>query len=345
MSKGKGGFIGRDDVNEPTENFENSAASGVWSLTEVLSYVRDDVWPTQGNTAPIGLFAAGSGTITNIDKVIIATLGNSTDFGDTTISRGGGAACGIASSTRGIFAGGYDGNASAKTNVIEYVTISTASNATDFGDLTEARQMPAGASSSTRGVIAAGGASSLSNVIDYITIASTGNATDFGDTTQARDGPGGVSSSTRGVFGGGYKATHPTSSNVMDYITIASTGNASDFGDLTVARNYVGGGISSGTRGIFQGGGDVSFNGLNHIDYITIASTGNATDFGDLLTSKYGVGGTSSSTRGVMAGGSSDSNVIQYITIASTGNAADFGDLITGSTYTAGCSNVHGGLQ
>ena len=107
--------------------------NGVWSLTTQIQYVSD--WPSPPT---IGLFAAGSGTITNIDQINILALGNATDFGDTTISRGGGAASGIASSTRGIFAGGYDGNASAKTNVIEYVTFAAAGNATDFGDLTEA---------------------------------------------------------------------------------------------------------------------------------------------------------------------------------------------------------------
>ena len=66
-------------------------------------------------------------------------------------------------------------------NVIEYITIGSTGNATDFGDLTQARTRQSGASSSTRGICAGGDSSGKLNIIDYITIASTGDATDFGD--------------------------------------------------------------------------------------------------------------------------------------------------------------------
>lgn len=52
--------------------------------------------------------------------------------------------------SRGVFAGGDDGSAS---NVIDYVDISSAGNATDFGDLTQSRYDLGNASSSTRGVL------------------------------------------------------------------------------------------------------------------------------------------------------------------------------------------------
>ena len=131
---------------------------------------------------------------------------------------------------RGLFGGGSTGSDS---NVIDYVTIASTGNATDFGDLTVARYGLAGCSSTTRGLFA-GGYSPTSNVIDYVTIASTGNATDFGDLTVARYYLAGCSSSTRGLFGGGNTGSY---SNVIDYVTIASTGNATDFGNLTVSRS------------------------------------------------------------------------------------------------------------
>ena len=132
---------------------------------------------------------------------------------------------------RGLFGGGF---APGAVNTIDFITISSTGNSTDFGDLTQARYVLVACSSSTRGVfgsgyVAPGGV----NTIDFITISSTGNATDFGDLTQVRYGPGACSSSTRGVFGGGYT---PTVTNVIDYVTINSTGNATDFGDLTQAR-------------------------------------------------------------------------------------------------------------
>jgi hypothetical protein len=54
-----------------------------------------------------------------------------------------------------------------------------------------------------------------------------------------------------------------------------------------------------------------------------------ATDFGNLTASLDQVGTCSSTTKGVMGGGStgSVSNVIQYVTIATEGDASDFGDL------------------
>jgi hypothetical protein len=82
------------------------------------------------------------------------------------------------------------GNNPSSSNVIQYVTIASAGNAIDFGDLTVVASGCAGASSETRGLRAGGenvGTTSNSNVIDYITIASTGNTTDFGDLTRTMD--------------------------------------------------------------------------------------------------------------------------------------------------------------
>ena len=238
--------------------------------------------------------------------------------------------------TRGVFGGG------SATNVMDYITIATVGNATDFGDLSAVNNNNAAVSSDTRGVFAGGEIiGSLTNVMDYITIATTGNATDFGDLTVARRGVSGVSSDTRGVIAGGHSGSY---SNVMDYITIASTGNATDFGDLTTATFGMGG-VSSDTRGVY-GGGDQSGTLVNVIQYITIASTGNSTDFGDLTVIREGAAGVSSDTRGVYGGGNtgSVSNVIDYITIATTGNATDFGDLTVARRNPAGVSSATRGV-
>jgi hypothetical protein len=67
----------------------------------------------------------------------------------------------------------------AASNVIDFVTISSTGNASDFGDLTVARGIMGCLSSSTRGFC--GSADPSTQYIDYITIATTGNAVDFGD--------------------------------------------------------------------------------------------------------------------------------------------------------------------
>jgi len=89
---------------------------------------------------------------------------------------------------------------------MDYVTVATAGNATDFGDLSAARRTNAGASSTTRGIFGGGysdtGTTAV-NIMEYITIGSTGNVTDFGDLTVARGALGAGAGSTRAMFAGG----------------------------------------------------------------------------------------------------------------------------------------------
>ena len=221
---------------------------------------------------------------------------------------------------RGLFGGGDGSN-----DFIDYITIATTSNATDFGNLTVGRAGASACSNGSRGVFSGGYGGGYLDVIDYVTIASTGNATDFGDITSAAYKGASTSGEGRGVLGGAR-----TTLNVIDYITISTTGNAIDFGDLTAGRSSLTA-CSDGSRGVF-GGGNPS---QNVIDYVTIASTGNAIDFGDLTVGRYNLAACSSTTRGVFAGGWSITDTVDYITIATTSNATDFGNL-TGGTYGSG---------
>jgi hypothetical protein len=80
---------------------------------------------------------------------------------------------------------------------MDYVTIGSTGNATDFGDLSVARSLGGntGASNGTnqRGLFFGGDTPAYSDVIDYITINSTGNATDFGNLIAAGNGVAGCS--------------------------------------------------------------------------------------------------------------------------------------------------------
>ena len=231
------------------------------------------------------------------------------------------------------------------SNSIEFITIASTGNATDFGgDLTVARRGGHSASSSTRGVFAGGfDNSDRVNTIDYMTIASTGtNAIDFGDLIQkGMDGSGyTVSSPTRGVFAGG--DTPGAKVNLIQFITISTLGNAADFGDLNELRGSVAG-ASNATRGVFMGGFKPA--AQSTIDYITISTLGNATNFGDLSTANYYNAGSASATRAISGGGGSPfTNTIEYIEIPTTGNAVDFGDLTQKRRHLEACSNGHGGL-
>ena len=294
-----------------------------------------------------GIIAGGSPGTNNsegIEFINIQSDGVVTEFGQLTSARRGCGGC--SSSTRGLIGSGTATNPSPSfTNSMEFITIATTANATDFGDLNNAMRNPAGVSNSTRGLFAGGGDNpTFIDVIDFFTIASTGNATDFGNLLAALKAASGVSSPTRALFGGGQ---NPSYVDTIQYVTIASAGNAIDFGNLTTARGYMGG-VSSPTRGVF-GGGQIP-SAVNIIDFVTIASTGNATDFGD-LTDERGPDNSQicSHLRGLFIGGEnpgpSACNIIDVITIATTGNATDFGDTRNTTSQSAGCSDCHGGLS
>lgn len=241
-----------------------------------------------------------------------------------------------ASGGRAIYVGGATPS---NSDVIDFITMSSVGNATDFGNLTGAKNtFPGVCSSFTRGLI--GDASS----IDFITYATTGNAADFGDMSAARGYLAGLNSSTRGVFAGG---ADPSIKNVIDYVTMTSLGNAVDFGDLTVGRREPTN-ASSPTRGVICAGQNSPSSPYNSntIDFLTIATTGNAIDFGDNTYAATQMGGCSSSTRGTFMAGQTPTyqNVIQYVEIASQGNAVDFGDLSAAKTSGQAASNSVKGI-
>ena len=130
---------------------------------------------TGGNGSP-----ADPSTVYNIiDYVEFATTGNATDFGDMTDEHTYHGSC--SSSTRGIIYGGVTSyGPSVTTNIIEYVTIASTGNGTDFGDVRDDGAHAHGTSNGIRGVFA-GGVDPYRNSIDFVTISTTGNGVDWGD--------------------------------------------------------------------------------------------------------------------------------------------------------------------
>ena len=87
--------------------------------------------------------------------------------------------------TRGFISGG---GTPSQVNIIEFANINSTGNFTNFGDLNNKVNGPAGTADRIRG-ITSGGYQAPSNAyinnIDFVTIASTGDATNFGDLTVA----------------------------------------------------------------------------------------------------------------------------------------------------------------
>jgi hypothetical protein len=281
-----GGAATPGGVTQAGIQYVNIATTGDAYFFGQLTTARYELTAFASSTR--GVFSGGEyGNIFKnvIDYVTIASLGNATTFG--TLTANGRIGLGGASNeTRGLSFAGYNASTGPGfMNVIDYVTIATTGNATDFGDTTVVNAYLAACASTTRATYAGGYDGSNAYVsIGYVTIATTGNAISFGNLSVARFFLTSCSSSTRGLFAGGRTSAgsgFTSNSNIIDYITIASTGNAIDFGDLTVARAQLAA-ASSSTTAIFAGGENTSGVRVNTIDYVTIASIGNATDFGDL---------------------------------------------------------------
>jgi hypothetical protein len=287
-----------------------------------------------------------------IEYATVATGGNFADFGNLTSARDGLAS--VSNSIRGVIAGGSTTSPSISvSNIIDYITMATTGNATDFGDLTQSRVDVVGAGSPTRGLFAGGRTPSNVNTIDFIEIMTTGNAVDFGNLTNtAREmNNGSVCSSTRALFAGGTSPDLKT----IDFVTIASQGNAIDYGDLQRAIYDQASGSNS-VLGVFAAGYGGGY--YRDIEEITIASGGTTTDYGaETLANNAAASGSCNAhgglndgyqgTRplpfneaggdvGMFAGGSPDLELIQTINISSTGNAQKFGDLTTGRRQFAG---------
>ncbi len=318
------------------------------SNNKVMVYINSEFKEISLNTDyPLGTpaWSGDRGLVAGVDagasnKHIIyfniaGSGGGSANFGDLTLQRAQFGSAG--STTRGCFLGGYSAahsDPAARRNEIDYVTIATAGDATDFGDLTVGRSVCASCSNGTRILTASGMTPTNSNIVDYVTVANTGNATDFGDLTLAADNVhgGAAADATRALFSP-ISTSEPY--NGIDYFTIASTGNGTDFGDLleTCLRNTA---CSDATRAVFIGGGYNHSPANKNMEYVTIQTTGNGTNFGDLTEQSSNKAATSNATIGVHISGVH----MEKFTIQTAANATDFGDIIESRNQCAGTSGA-----
>ena len=104
---------------------------------------------------------------------------------------------------RGIYAGGVNTPSGNSSNEIQFFTISTQGDTTDFGDHATATTTKGALSDTIRGLFYGGFSPAITgnyqNTVDQITIATTGNASDFGDNTEANYAMGGTSDSHGGL--------------------------------------------------------------------------------------------------------------------------------------------------
>jgi hypothetical protein len=259
-------------------------ATDVGDLTQLRRSLAGQSSSTSG-------YASGGwspiGNTNTVDKFPFAADANASDVGDLTQARQ--QVVGQSSSESGYTSGGYYPGelGGVVANTIDKFPFATDGNATDVGDLTQARRSASGQSSSTSGYTSGGIAPPTVNTINKFPFATDGNATDVGDLTQGRYLSGGQSSDSNGYVSGGMY----TFVNTIDKFPFATDANASDVGNITQAR-AVGAGQSSTASGYTSGGITSPYPTLvNIIDKFPFASDANATDVGDLTVGRYSSAG------------------------------------------------------
>lgn len=260
-----------------------------------------------------------------------------------------------AATDRGVFGGG-DGLDHKSINIIDYVTISTTGNATDFGDLRQKTEHLAATSNgvSDRGIFSGGSNDTSTRVyytdIDYITISSTGNSVNLSDLLAYRSFHGSTSngSNDRAVFiSGNWKGSIRKS---IEYKTISTDSDALEFGRMRF-NSYQISATSNGVneRGIFYGVWHCLFYLFkkDNINYITISTPSNSSVFGSLTElNRHGAAiSNGTNDRAVFGGGSYTltsrlSNVMEYVTISTRSDSSDFGDLTISRRLISATSNA-----
>ena len=229
-----------------------------------------------------------------IDKFPFASDDNGSDIADLTQARG--YAAGHSTGANGYVSGG----SVTPPTLTFYTTIdkfpfSSDANATNVGDITQARDTT-GQSSQTHGYTSGGRIfvyhpyspnMETKNTIDKFPFAiDAGTGTDVGDLSSAEMPGAGQSSLTHGYHSGG---NSPPYNNIIDKFPFAADANATDVGDLTNKRSSASG-QSSKNHGYTSGGSPVSPLG-DRVDKFPFASDANATDVGNLTEDLYGTAG------------------------------------------------------
>ena len=241
---------------------------------------------------------------------------------------------------------GYACGAYSASDVIDKFSYTSDGNATDVGNLTIARGISQGNSSSTYGHVSGGrGGSTYYNTIDRFPFASDTNASDWGDLTDVIAYGTGCSDVDYGYTVGGRNASIYV--DVIQRFQFSSNAGASDVGDLTANRQAMTGHSDQGNSYGFVAGGETGppWAELNIIERFAFASSSNSSDVGDLIAANsnqfrnWSIGPNSSSYGFTIGGNPNSINNIQRFAFASSANATDWADLTTGNYGQAGSSS------
>ena len=296
---GGNNYEGSTSVSAEIQYFNIASTGNTVDFGTNLTQARRRLGGMSSSTR--GVFSGGAtpDNTTTQDFVEFASTGTCTAWGDSASTSGTANGMGFSNSTRGIVKSGYVAPTGA-TGTMDYITIASAGNTQDFGDLSKHGDSGGVAGNSTRALMGGGliqPSTLRTQELSFVTIPTLGNNVIFGQLSIARWSCYALANKTRTVFGGG---STPTKQSVIDYGVISSLGNAINFGDLTVAGGDCAA-ASNCIRGLFAGGyRNPNSHASSIIDYIEIATEGNAIDFGDLaVQNDTGAAGVSNAHGGL----------------------------------------------
>jgi len=296
---------------------------------------------TRGFQGEVSGYIPGSSGNDTIEKFPFSSDTNSTDVGELTQAR---AATGQSSNVSGYSSGGSTAPSPSNVavNTIDKFPFSSDTNASDVGNLFQAKANTRGQSSKAQGFGYTSGGyfptiTTLVNTIDKFPFAADTNGTDVGELTQARRHAAGQSSTESGYTSGGRFPSPSGQVNTIDKFPFSTDAPATDVGNLTVSRGFLGSGQSSTTHGYSSGGFSPS---SNVIDKFSFAADGNATDVGNLTLTRLAMSEQSSTTFGYSSGGTATPapvyDVIDKHPFSSDTNATDVGELLTPKSAQGG---------
>jgi hypothetical protein len=238
-----GGYNSSGSVHQGIEyiNIRSAGDAGSYGSSVVAAHhggaaatngINDRMVSANGSTGTIG-----ATDIARLEWLTISSGSSSTDFGASTLARGGSMGCSNATGERFIAGGGY--RTLVTRSLIDTLTINTASACTSWGDLSGSRHGGGSTDNAEndRGIIS-GGANSATNIIssiEYTTISVSGSSANSGfSLTFSLRGPAGVSNKTNeaALFAGGQDGNEGNPQTVIHACTINSLANATVWGNL-----------------------------------------------------------------------------------------------------------------
>ena len=214
----KGGYLGGfdqlrapdaptlGDITTGSEQLSVAITAPTYTTGTISSYCATAIGGgvsigAESTSSPVTITGLTNGTEYTVSGVVKSEYGSSPSSSTSTATPAT-----LNYGARGIFVAGNNA-VGVPLNVIDYITIASTGNATDFGDMNVlSRGQNGGCTGGSRGVIGGihqGDGIQFTDAISYITTSSTGNASDFGDLTQARSDLAAFSSGSRACFSGG----------------------------------------------------------------------------------------------------------------------------------------------